>query len=316
MREERRRRGGEERRRDETRRDERRRDERRSDEKRREEKRREEKRREEKIREKTTYLSTRVLSVHQATEVKELGTLVDLGPETLLEPLFRRPQLLALAEAVEVREDADDLRKAMNLEHVEELERLHLKAEGSVHEQENEVSNLGQVDHGRGLVGACGIARFYWLSELLPANTTRANEKPTLEKAEALLLARDHGDRSLRIALERAFCVPLDQRLDQRALPNSGWSSHDHDDRWRRERILDLPVDQRHVLLLVLSVEVALHRLSRLDTRADGEGCVGMEVECGREREMEGGREGERSVDREKIREVRYRDRGWFCIHL
>ena len=63
----------------------------------------------------STYLSSRVLSIHESTEIEELCALIYFGPKPLLEPLLRGPQLLVLSEAVEMREDTYDLGKPVNL---------------------------------------------------------------------------------------------------------------------------------------------------------------------------------------------------------
>ena len=47
-----------------------------------------------------------------------------------------------------MREDADDLWKAVSLQDVEKLEGFHLETEARVNKKQNKVGNLGDVNHG------------------------------------------------------------------------------------------------------------------------------------------------------------------------
>ena len=108
-----------------------------------------------------------LLAVHHAREVKQLGTLVHLRPEPLLEVLLGALQRLGVLEGVEVREDAHDPGEAVHLTDVEELKDLHFEAEGGVDEEQHEVGDLGHVDHGVDVVRAldegeaAALARHY-----------------------------------------------------------------------------------------------------------------------------------------------------------
>lgn len=51
----------------------------------------------------------------ESAEVEELGTVVDLGPEALLEPLLGFAQPLGVLEVVEMRQHAHHLRETVNL---------------------------------------------------------------------------------------------------------------------------------------------------------------------------------------------------------
>ena len=175
-------------------------------------------------------LALRVLAVDDAAHVEHLGALVDLRPEPVLQLLLRVAQRLALLEAVQVRQHAHDAREAVRVQHVEELEGLHLEAEGRVDEQQHEVCDLGQVAHG---------------VQVLPR---------ALVQRHAAVLPRDHRDRP-RDAVQVVRRVVLDERPDQRALAHARRPHHDHDE---RRRLLVGAVHLRHHLLLVRPVEVAL----------------------------------------------------------
>ena len=55
----------------------------------------------------------------------------------MLQPALRLAELLRVAEVVEVGQHAHQLREAVHLADVEELERLHLEAEARVHQQQH-----------------------------------------------------------------------------------------------------------------------------------------------------------------------------------
>ena len=66
-----------------------------------------------------------------------MGTLVELGPEAVLEALLRVAQALGLrAHQVEMREHADHARHPVRLADRQELEALHLEARRRVHQQQ------------------------------------------------------------------------------------------------------------------------------------------------------------------------------------
>ena len=89
----------------------------------------------------------------------------------MLELLLCTLEGLGGADAVEVGQDAHHLGKAMGLEHVEKLKGFHLEAKAGVDHEEDQVGNLGQVDHRIDLVGA-------------------------LVKGQPPVLARNHGHRA------------------------------------------------------------------------------------------------------------------------
>lgn len=149
-------------------------------------------------------LGVGVAPVEHAGEVEELGALVDLGPEALLEGLFGVFECRGLLDEVEVGEDADDLGEAMGLEDVEELEGLHLEAEGAVDHEEDEVGDFANVDHAVDVVVA-------------------------LDEGEAALLAADDGDGAFGV-VEGLLGEPADETLEQRRLSNTGWADNGDDD--------------------------------------------------------------------------------------
>ena len=115
-----------------------------------------------------------LLAVHHAREVKQLGALVHLRPEPLLEVLLGALQRLSVLEGVEVREDAHDPGEAVHLADVQELEYLHLKAEAGIHKQQDQVSNFCNINHGVDIIR-------------------------TLYEGKPSLLTRHHGDRTLDV---------------------------------------------------------------------------------------------------------------------
>ena len=62
--------------------------------------------------------------VQEPREVEQFRPLVDFSPEALLESLLHLAQFGCVGEGVEVGEDAHDLGEAVDLEDVQELERL------------------------------------------------------------------------------------------------------------------------------------------------------------------------------------------------
>jgi len=186
-------------------------------------------------------LALEVAPVAEPREVEELGALVDLGPEAVLEGLLGVLELLRVLEPVQVGEDAHDLGEAVDLEEVEELERLHLEAEGRVDEQEDEVGDLGRVHHGRERLGA-------------------------LEEGQAAVLARHDGQRA-RDVPDVLLGVVLHEALDQRRLAHPGRPVHQHHE---RRRLVHLP--DHHGLVHPALVPLRLARLRPLRRpRARGE---------------------------------------------
>ena len=60
--------------------------------------------------------------------LKHFGAIVNLRPESVLEQLAGLSQILGRAELVQMRKDAHHLGKAMRLQDVQKLKRLHLEA--------------------------------------------------------------------------------------------------------------------------------------------------------------------------------------------
>jgi hypothetical protein len=54
-------------------------------------------------------------AMNQPAQVEQLGPIVDLRPEALLEPLLGLAQPLRVLEVIQVREDAHDLGEAVDL---------------------------------------------------------------------------------------------------------------------------------------------------------------------------------------------------------
>lgn len=72
----------------------------------------------------------------------------------MLEQLASLSQILGRAELVQMRKDAHDLGKAMRLQDVQKLKRFHLKAKLGIDAKEDEVGDLGAIQHGGRIVGA------------------------------------------------------------------------------------------------------------------------------------------------------------------
>eukprot|EP00444_Apocalathium_aciculiferum_P012474 CAMPEP_0183476434 /NCGR_PEP_ID=MMETSP0370-20130417/166432_1 /TAXON_ID=268820 /ORGANISM="Peridinium aciculiferum, Strain PAER-2" /LENGTH=173 /DNA_ID=CAMNT_0025669277 /DNA_START=246 /DNA_END=764 /DNA_ORIENTATION=- len=138
-------------------------------------------------------------------------------------------------EAVQVSEHTDDTRKAVHLHDVDELEGLELEAEGGVDHDEDEVRDLGQVEHRGHVLGA-------------------------LDDGHAPLPTADERYRAahLQQPLPR---VVLHQRVDQRRLADAGWALHDHHEGRRDIRVL---VKLPHMLSLGLLLKRVPH--ASLDT--------------------------------------------------
>ena len=158
---------------------------------------------------KVMHLHLGVAPVDEAGEVEQLRAVVNLLPEARLQPLLRLPQPLPVAEVVEVRQDAEDLREAVHLQNVQELEGFHLEAEGAVDHQQHEIGHLRQIHH-------------------------RVDVVRHLEQRDPPLLACYHrnGPGRVRQGLPR---VVLDERFDERRLAAAG-RSHNNDHNRRRQR--------------------------------------------------------------------------------
>lgn len=63
-----------------------------------------------------------VTAIDNTGEIKELGTLIDFRPETLLEGLLGGTLCSDLFYEIKVSENTDDFREAVRLENVDELE--------------------------------------------------------------------------------------------------------------------------------------------------------------------------------------------------
>ena len=111
---------------------------------------------------------------------------MDLGPESVLQPLLRALQPRRRPELVQVRQHPHHLGEAVRLQEVEVLEGLHLEAEAPVHYQQDQVGHFRRVHH--------------------PAEVLR-----DLEERQAALLARHQGHRPLHLPPD----VPLGEVLHQ-----------------------------------------------------------------------------------------------------
>ena len=63
-----------------------------------------------------------IAAIMYAGEVEKFSTLIDFCPETLFESLLCHTKGSLFLDEVEMRKDADDFRKTMYLENVEEFE--------------------------------------------------------------------------------------------------------------------------------------------------------------------------------------------------
>jgi len=121
-------------------------------------------------------LAVRVAAVHDARQVEHLGAVVHLGPEALFEALLLRLERRRRLDEVKVREDGHELGHAVRRERRQGLESFlrarkesqvgrggsesrkrerthHLEPEAAVDHEEDEVGDLGRVDHGAQVVG-------------------------------------------------------------------------------------------------------------------------------------------------------------------
>jgi hypothetical protein len=115
-----------------------------------------------------------ILAIRQAGQVEELGTLVNLGPKPLLQPLLGLSQLFGTTIVglefwrIQMSQDTHDAGESVNLEHIKKfkcfLDSLvimipiihnthHFKAKTSIHGHEHQISHLGNIDHGIDIIG-------------------------------------------------------------------------------------------------------------------------------------------------------------------
>lgn len=73
-------------------------------------------------------LAIRVSTIHHAREVKHFGSIVDLGPETVLQALLLRFESGGSFDEVEVGENSDEFGKSVGGEGREGFEGFLLKA--------------------------------------------------------------------------------------------------------------------------------------------------------------------------------------------
>ena len=106
----------------------------------------------------------------------------------MLEPLLRILQRLRFPEQVEMSQYAEDVTgHAGGGEDVEELHGLHLEAVIAVDHEQDDIGDLGDVDHGLELVG-------------------------TFDKGQPLLLRGDDGDGTFWVGY-RFLGISADQGL-------------------------------------------------------------------------------------------------------
>lgn len=149
----------------------------------------------------------------------------------MLEQLASLSKVLGRAELVQMRKDAHHLGKAMRLQDVQKLKRFHLKAKLGIDAKEDEVGDLGAIQHGGRVVG-------------------------TFHQRDALLLSRYDRDGPNDVG-EVMVGVHLDQTSNERRFAHTLGSHHHHESR-RGLGLLGTTVLQRHILLLLRFVQVAL----------------------------------------------------------
>jgi hypothetical protein len=171
-----------------------------------------------------------VSSIHDTREIEEMRALVQLGPQSLLEPLLGILERLGLSEQVEMGQDAKHVsRHTRGGEDVEELHSLHLEAVVSVNHEKDNVGHLGDVDHGLELVGA-------------------------FDKGQALLLGSDDGNGALRVGY-RLLGVSSDKRLEESRLAYAG-RTDDGDE--ARRGLIGQSVDEGNMEALFLDLFVVV----------------------------------------------------------
>mmetsp|Transcript_357 Transcript_357/g.651 ORF Transcript_357/g.651 Transcript_357/m.651 type:complete len:309 (+) Transcript_357:1351-2277(+) len=174
-----------------------------------------------------------ILSVDHPRKVKHLGPVVDLGPKPVLEELFGLAQVLRRLELIEVRKDTHDLWKAVRLQNVQEFKGLHLESKLGVDAQQDQIGNLGTVQHGRGVVAGA------------------------LQQRDALVLGGDDRDGP-RDGRQVVVGVELDQRADQGGLSDPLGTHHDDERRGGLVGVDRAAIGEGDVFLLLGSIEVSL----------------------------------------------------------
>ena len=139
------------------------------------------------------------------------------------------------------------------MQHVQELEGLHLEPEAAVDHEKNQVRNLAQIDHRRDVVG-------------------------TLDERQTPVLSADDRDGAayvgqclLRVLLDERLLLTNDDNthFNQRRLADLGRTHHD--DHHRRV-CTGRSVRQRSVDLLEAAIEITLNGTLRADRRIHGKG--------------------------------------------
>mmetsp|Transcript_38148 Transcript_38148/g.114055 ORF Transcript_38148/g.114055 Transcript_38148/m.114055 type:complete len:788 (-) Transcript_38148:151-2514(-) len=203
-----------------------------------------------------THLVLQVLVPHDSRKVKHLGAVVNFGPEAMLEQLFRLAEILGGAKFVEMSKDTHDAGESVDLEHVEEFERLHLESVFGVDAQQDQIGDLGAVEHGGGIL------------------------RGTFHEGHATSLSdrdRDGPDRIVQVPIG----MELDQTPYQRRFADAAGTHDDH----ARGGSVDLPLSstilQRHIFLLLTPVQIPLDGpLGTYDVRyAKGAGIVSI-LQC------------------------------------
>lgn len=127
------------------------------------------------------------LAIAKTGNIKHLGSLVNLRPETILQNLLCVLQGLVLLKSVKMGHNTKHTRESVRLDDIEELKGLHLEAKASIHHQQDKIGNLSKINHSRNIV---------W----------------TLDEGQAAILSTNHGNRSAHVR-QSLFGVFLDQRL-------------------------------------------------------------------------------------------------------
>ncbi len=103
------------------------------------------------------YFAVGISPIDDTREIKQMGTMVQLTPESVFYPLLRVFQSLRFSKEIEMREDAEDIaRHSSGGQDVEKLKGLHLEAVVAIYHQQDDVGNFGNVKHRLELVGTLG----------------------------------------------------------------------------------------------------------------------------------------------------------------
>ena len=128
-----------------------------------------------------------IFSIDDSRKVEHLGSLINLGPKALLEQFFGLAQVLCRLELIEVGKNTHDLWESVRLQYVQKLKRFHFKAKFGIDTKQDQVSNLGAVEHRRGVVAGA------------------------LQKGDALVLGGYDGDWTGN-GCKIVICVKFDER--------------------------------------------------------------------------------------------------------